>query len=151
MPRVTSSSPSIPGGPAVLRDLPARFTYIGKPEEPARVDVVRRPRPERLRRAARAWAVCWGAAAVAVFIPLLHFLLVPAFAIAGPLVARSRWLERATILSARGRCPGCDAALDLALRVPAGAELPWRCTACGRPLVLRLDVSVLEAGAGAAT
>lgn len=126
-------------GAQPLRGLPALVRYIGRPDEPATVDVLLRSRRERTARAAQAWLLCWGAAGIAIFIPLLHFLLVPAFAIAGPLVARARWQEIATVLSARGRCPGCGAAQEVALRLPARAEIPWRCTACGRPLVLSMD------------
>ena len=95
-------------------------------------------------RALDGLARCWGLAVVAVFVPLLHFILVPALVLAGPLVARWRWLERASVLRAHGRCPGCGADLDLPLKQPAREELSFRCTACGRPLALRLAPEVLQ-------
>jgi hypothetical protein len=138
------SAVSLTGDPAVVRDLPAFIHYIGKANEPASVDLLRRSRRERFWRATRGWAVCWAGAGVAVFIPLLHYLLVPALVIAGPLVARARSDEHATLLAARGRCPGCGAALAVELGLPARAETSWRCTACGRPLVLQMDPALFE-------
>src|SRR5262249_12941163 len=113
----------------------------------AEVDLVRRAPGERTRRALIGWGACWGLAIVAVFIPLLHFILVPALLIAGPLVARARWNEKATVLDVRGTCPGCEKAQSVEIQQPASAAMPWRCPDCGRPLVLRLDPVVFESAA----
>ncbi len=125
-------------------DVPGVLRYLGKPDTPAAVRLLRRTTRQRGWRAVDGLARCWGLAVVAVFIPLLHFILVPALVLAGPLVARSRWLERASVLRARGSCPGCGAALDVPLRQPAQEEMSFRCSACGRPLVLRLAPELLE-------
>ncbi|MEO5970783.1 MAG: hypothetical protein ABIQ95_12725, partial [Bdellovibrionia bacterium] len=42
---------------------------------------------ERLIRAFKFGGLCWVAAGLSVFIPLLHFILVPGFFIAGPILA----------------------------------------------------------------
>ena len=125
----------------------AKLEYTGKPSTSAEVDLIRRPRAERMRRATLAWAACWGLAIVAVFIPLLHFILVPALLIAGPLVARARWREKATVLVARGVCPGCEHRQVLPLKQPAAESMPLRCPECGRPIALRLEPAVFESAA----
>lgn len=133
--------------PAAAITVPAHIEYTGKPATDAQVDLVRRPQPERMRRAAIGWGACWALAVAAVFIPLLHFLLVPALVIAGPLVGRARWREKATVLHVRGTCPGCEKPQSLDMKQPAAESMPWRCPECGRPLVLRLDPVVFESAA----
>jgi len=133
--------------PPAAITVPARIEYTGKPASDAQADLIRRSRSERMRRATLAWATCWGLAVAAVFIPLLHFILVPALLLAGPLVGRSRWREKATVLGARGVCPGCGKPQSIDLKQPAGEAMPWRCPECGRPLTLRLDPVVFESAA----
>lgn len=126
------------------RELEAVLRYRGRPDEPAGLHLLRRSPRERTVRAAQGWVLCWGAAIVAVFIPLLHFVLVPALLIAGPLVARARWQERATVRGLRAKCPGCEAEIQTALNSSATAEIALRCPACGRPLTLHLDLQWLD-------
>ncbi len=142
-----SATDAISVRPANAITVPARIEYTGKPASDAQVDLVRRPRHERMRRATIGWGACWGLAIVAVFIPLLHFILVPALVIAGPLVGRARWREKATVFNVRGTCPGCGKSQSVDLKQPAGESMPWRCPECGRPLVLRLDPVVFESAA----
>lgn len=148
---VTSPAPKHSKTPTPTdRDVPAVVRYIGKPDEPAALDLVRRNKRERTVRAVQVWAMCWGGAIVAVFMPVLHFILVPSLLLAGPLVASMRWNERATVITARGRCPGCGAEFAADLNTAAKPELPWRCSACGRPLTFALDPAVLAGPEGVA-
>lgn len=145
-------TPSAPASAlATHRDVAALVRYIGKPDQRVAMDLLRRSRQDRLVRAAQGWGICWGAAIVAVFMPLLHFILVPSLLLAGPVVASFRWRETATVLGVRGTCPGCGAAFDASLKMPAKPEIPWRCPACGRPLTFVIDAAQLadESGAGA--
>ena len=64
-------------------------------------------RAARLLRAAKAWAVLWGLAVVSVLIPVAHFILVPAFFIAGPIAAFRRFRQESGILGGEGLCPAC--------------------------------------------
>jgi hypothetical protein len=120
------------------------FAYLGKPDTAAVALLIRRPRPQRIRRALAGLAGCWGLAVVSVFLPVLHFILVPSLLVAGPLVAHWRLREHASLLAARGRCPGCDQAVSLDTRQPARPEIPFRCSACGRPLQLRIEPALIE-------
>ena len=64
-------------------------------------------RPARLMRAAKALAALWGLALLSVVIPLAHFVLVPAFFIAGPIAAFRRLRQESGILGGEGACPAC--------------------------------------------
>ena len=64
-------------------------------------------RAARLRRAAKAWVVLWALAVVSVLIPVAHFILVPAFFIAGPITALGRFRQENGILGGSGPCPAC--------------------------------------------
>lgn len=144
MQRVTAPERAARSDATAATTVRARFEYPGKPATEAGASLVRRARRERITRAALGWAACWGLAILAVFIPLLHFILVPLLLLAGPLVGRSRWLEKATVLGARGVCPGCGQPQSLELRQPARESIPLRCPGCGRPLSLRIDPALFE-------
>jgi hypothetical protein len=127
--------------------VPGTLVYPGKPDGPAEVDLIPRPRAQRMTRTLIALGQCWGLAVVAVFLPVLHFILVPALLLAGPFVARSRWLEHASARRMRGTCPGCGHAVQVPLRQSARPEVAFRCPDCGRPLTLRIDPRLIESAA----
>jgi hypothetical protein len=87
-----------------------------------------------MKRALLRLAACWAAAGVTLFIPLAHFVLVPGFLIAGPVMAvgayRTEWARN----HATGHCPACQA--DITLALEAKDTLPkWTyCPACNVPL-----------------
>jgi hypothetical protein len=62
---------------------------------------------ERMRRAMRALGITWGAMIVSVFIPLAHFILVPALLIAGPIVANWVYKQQDMIMGGEAICPQC--------------------------------------------
>lgn len=73
--------------------------------------------------------MCWGAAIVAVFIPFLHFFLVPGFLLAGPVVVFVLMGQESVILGGEGTCPHCKADLPIAR---ASHRFPFSdlCTSC---------------------
>lgn len=60
---------------------------------------------DRTTRAITALVVCWVLAGVTLFIPIAHFFLVPAFLIAGPVVAFSRYKQMDSKEKVDGTCP----------------------------------------------
>ena len=122
--------------------LPAEFVYFDK-VAPAIVSVRQHGRPDRMRRAARAWAGCWGAAIVAVFLPVLHFILVPSLLVGGPLYAMVMMREKVTVLGADGNCPACGAVQHPRPKAGASATMGFRCVSCRRALELRLPRELL--------
>lgn len=125
--------------PSTHLEIPAEIRYIGHAPKPAVALVRVHDRPARTARAAKAWLATWGFAIAAVFIPLLHFVLVPALVIAGPLLGMARLAERATLVRVTGACPACDRALALAIKGKLVETVPFRCEGCGRPLELAPD------------
>ncbi len=121
---------------AAADELPAQLTYPGRPATPASLTVLRRDRRQRIGRALRALGICWGLAVASVLVPVLHFLLVPGFLIAGPLLASYRWGEHLTVLAVRGECPGCGAAQGIKIGLPPTTRMPLRCESCRRQLIL---------------
>jgi len=60
---------------------------------------------DRVKRAVTSLVVCWFLAAVTALIPIAHFFLVPAFFIAGPIVAFSRYRQADAKDIIEGECP----------------------------------------------
>lgn len=93
---------------------------------------------DRLVRALKALGAMWGLAIVAVFIPLAHFVLVPAFLIAGPVVARGRYKTSVAANDVVGACPSCKQNTKLLLQ-PADRLPMWKyCPKCNAPI--QIDV-----------
>ena len=69
---------------------------------------------ERAVRALKSGAACWMAALVSIIIPLLHFVLVPGFLIAGPILAYVVFGQEKVVLSGEGTCPKCREILPIA-------------------------------------
>ena len=93
----------------------------------------------RTKRAVLAWAGCWAAAGVTVFIPIAHFFLVPAFAIAGPVLFYTMSRQAAAMDHVEGQCPRCNEQISIALE--STDKLPkWTyCPKCDGSLQLTED------------
>jgi hypothetical protein len=114
----------------------ATLTVFGAAPTRAAVTVVTLNLGRRMGRALGALAACWGAAVVAVFIPVAHFLLVPALAVAGVIWAFLRFRERERLVRIHGTCPRCGRADDF---VPGGSEdgkLVVSCPGCRNRLLV---------------
>jgi len=94
-------------------------------------------RGQRARRALLGLGTWWGAALLAVFIPVAHFLLVPSFLIYGVIHGLKRWNTAELASDARGTCPDCgsEQVFEVApqWRVPQAVT----CSACQRGLHIR--------------
>jgi hypothetical protein len=91
---------------------------------------------QRLRRAAKGLAGFWGAMAVSVFIPIAHFVLVPALFGIGAWQFVRRLRQQRQVRGAHGACPDCGAVQDFELS--AGPRFPQgvQCGHCHRGLTL---------------
>ena len=109
--------------------------YNGRPTRGA-VTIHEFDRAARMRRALAALGKWWAVALGCVFIPVAHFLLVPAFLAVGVWQFFQRLGTAELAADARGVCPDCGAeqALDLAARWRA--PQPVTCRQCHRGLVL---------------
>jgi hypothetical protein len=69
---------------------------------------------ERRKRAFKGLGICWGIALFSVIIPLAHFILVPSFLLAGPIVAFFMYMQTDTVLGGSGPCPVCGKPFNVA-------------------------------------
>lgn len=142
-PEPTAPAPDAPPG-TTYEDVEASFTYIGRPPTRAAVHLVRRDRSRRIVRAVQSWGACWGLMVVAVFVPVLHFVLVPSLFLIGPLLGLQRLGERASVREASGACPGCGAPCRFTPKQGAKPRMPLRCEACGRAIALEIPPELLQ-------
>ncbi len=92
----------------------------------------------RIGRALKGFATWLAAAALCVFIPIAHFVLVPACLLGAFVVLALRLRARAIVVGAHGRCPDCGAEQDLDVLGPwRGDTRAVTCRACHRGLELR--------------
>ncbi len=135
---------SSPDSGTRLEETPAVFQYPNQPDSTVAVTLRRRGPRDRLVAVARTWAIAWAAAIAAVFLPVLHFILVPALLIGGPLYALAQFKEHTTLMGGSGPCPACGAKVTLTQKRRAEERLAVRCESCGRRLVLHLAPEQLE-------
>ena len=109
--------------------------YSGTPTT-ATVTIQSFDRPERMRRALKGLGKFWAFAVGSVFIPVAHFLLVPAFGLFGAYTFFERLGARQVVTTAEGTCPDCGRTQQL----ETGAGGRWRvprdiaCRYCQRSL-----------------
>jgi hypothetical protein len=112
------------------RDVPVRLHVFGLERTAAVARVRERDRGERVARAARAAGLCVGLAALAVLLPIAHFVLVPGFLLAAPVLALLRLRERASIVALRGTCPRCREERTFEARGAFRSDFRVSCPVC---------------------
>ena len=107
-----------------------RITDItGEKSAPGTLTLVTWDQKSRLSRALKIGGILWGLAFCAVLIPLLHFFLVPALLLAGPVVAGILYSQTHMVQGGQGKCPSCGAALKIE-KMKANFPLSDLCTEC---------------------
>lgn len=89
---------------------------------------------DRIRRAAYAWLISWALALGSLPILFAHWVLVPVFIIAGPIMAYRYYHITSVPKKITGICPSCEKELELKLET--SDQLPsWRyCSVCNTSL-----------------
>lgn len=102
-------------------------------EAPGVVRLLEWGKRDRLKRALKALALCWGAAVGSVLIPLVHFILPPLLLIAGPIVAYVIYHRERIIDGGKGTCPNCSEPFSI---VKGAVKWPLKdlCPACQTPV-----------------
>ncbi len=86
-------------------------------------------RQKRLCRAGKTLAIFWGVAVACVFIPMLHFVLVPLFFILGLVLGLKTFRQTSIVLGGRSPCPRCHKELAI-VRSPDQWPLRDLCSSC---------------------
>jgi len=92
----------------------------------------------RTARGVRAWMMAWGGMLVAVFIPILHFILVPVLFLGGPLLFFVIAAEKQIILGGEGKCPDCLREIAI-VRSPLRWPISDMCNHCQASLKISLQ------------
>lgn len=92
---------------------------------------------ERLRRMFKVGGLLFGAAFVAVFVPILHFVLVPVLLLCALVFGIATWMDKAEILRGEFNCPQCQK-LNTLPRESESFPRTYRCQHCY--FTLQLDV-----------
>lgn len=85
----------------------------------------------RMRRAVKFWLSCWGLSLLLIPIPLIHFTVVPALLIIGPVGAWVISTQGSQVLGGESKCPDCGAFLPLTAS-PDNWPLKDLCAQCQR-------------------
>ena len=85
----------------------ALLSAFGAPPRRVIVTVVQPSADQRLARAFKAGGIFWAVAAGFVFLPGLHFVLVPGFLVAGVVAGFKHLRDEEIVSSVRGPCPRC--------------------------------------------
>ncbi|SRR6266496_851355 len=126
-------------------DMPASLAAFGAEPRRVSVSVVRQSPGEHALRAFKRGGLFWAVAAGCVFLPVLHFVLVPSFFVIGLAVGIKHLSDREIVSRVRGTCPRCGLEQDFAAgnRLTPSWELD--CPACHNHLTLTLDSAGAQA------
>ena len=113
-----------------VSSVPASLVVFGSPPTSATATVVEQGPGRRAARALAGLGIFWAIAAVCVFIPIAHFLLVPTFLLGGIVVAALRLREGRRLLALRGACPRCGAEQDFGATGRFDKEREVVCPGC---------------------
>ena len=90
----------------------------------------------RARRAALRLIACWALAGVSVLVPLMHFVLVPGFFIAGFVLAALAFRATVEVCSPKIACPKCAQVTPIEAGTTGWPVTIW-CAACGTTFFAR--------------
>lgn len=94
--------------------------------------------PERLQRALKIGGILFGLAVLSVFLPGLHWILVPSLLLATPIVAWKTYSQESVVMGGGGPCPKCGAEFQLA-RAKNVFPMNDLCTKCSSNV--RVEIS----------
>jgi hypothetical protein len=111
--------------------------YAGGEGTPVDLYVLHHSRGRRIRRALSGLGLLWLLAAVAVFIPIAHLILVPGLFFGGIGLFIVRWRRRDRFEAFEATCPTCGAPASFDLEESAELPLRLHCPACDAALTLK--------------
>lgn len=123
-----------------IQTLKAELSSAKDPTQKSSCDVsiVTWDRKDRLKRAAITWIGCWVGAFIAIFLPGLHFVLVPTLLLAGPIGSSLVFSQTEWVNGGVGACPLCKAAFTVA-RGRVKWPLKDLCSKCGEEIEIGIN------------
>jgi len=97
----------------------------------------------RTQRAIKSWGIAWGLALASILIPLAHFVLVPLFLLAGPIVAYFTYAQSEMIFAGDGLCPTCEKPFQVGKR-SVKDRFHDVCTSCKDGIEISLNHSAQQ-------
>jgi hypothetical protein len=119
-----------------IRSLELPLRGPGAEPRTARVEIGILEPADRVRRAAVAFGAGLAAASLAAFIPIVHFVLVPAALLLGLAIGVRRLGQGRTFRGGAGACPYCAAPQQFTLLGRFHLPKTVYCSACQRELYL---------------
>ena len=89
---------------------------------------------DRVVRALKALGTLWGVAVLLIPVPPIHLVLIPAFLIAGPVVAYKLYKTSIAANHVTGECPTCKQEMKLALQTADHLPMWKYCPKCSAPI-----------------
>jgi hypothetical protein len=120
-------------------DIPASLTAFGAPSQRVSITVVRPSPGQRALRALKAGGLFWVVAAGCVFLPGLHFVLVPSFLVIGVVAGIKHLRDEEIVSRVRGACPRCGLEQDFAAGNRLTPSWTLECPVCHNNLTLSLN------------
>ena len=119
--------------------LDASLTAFGSMPSHAEVSVARLTPGQRLTRGFRGAGTFWAIAGACIFIPGLHFVLVPSFLVIGVATGLRHARDAEVVSRVRGACPRCGAEQDFAAGNRLAPTWTLDCPTCHNTLTLALE------------
>ncbi len=113
------------------RTIPVALALSGEASTTGEVTLQDRSLPMRLARALVALLGSWAVAGACIFVPVAHFVLVPAFVGVGLVLGVVRLRDDVSLIAAQGMCPRCHVQrkLEASGRFRDGTTV--HCDGCG--------------------
>jgi hypothetical protein len=103
------------------------------------IDIETWTQSERLKRALQFSAATVGMIIASIFIPIVHFILVPGLVIALPFIFQSIYQSKAVLKTGSGTCPNCQQVMTIA-RGPVKSPIEELCEHCRRPVKIEFEI-----------
>ena len=123
----------------------ALLSAFGAPPRRVIVTVVQPSAGQRLARAFKAGGIFWAVAAGCVFLPGLHFVLVPGFLVVGVAAGFKHLRDEEIVSSVHGPCPRCGVEQTFAAGNRLTPSWSLDCPSCHTNLSLTLDTGAASA------
>jgi hypothetical protein len=113
----------------IKNDVPVCIVGSGGIEARGTVSIEEFDQKTRMMRGLKTFGVFFACALVAIFIPLLHFVLVPGLTIAGIAFGYSAYQKPSLVRGGKGVCPKCGAEFAI-VQSPPNWPLKDVCAKC---------------------